>query len=98
MKESYGSRTAKELPMALIARFAVYGALRDGNQDNTEAAIVTGALQGRLNVNNGIVRIDNENMGVDPAVGVQKHFGAIVEVDGQERPFACQEGQTIDFS
>jgi len=27
-----------------------------------------------------------------------KHFGAIVEVDGMSRPFACQENQTIDFS
>ena len=35
--------------MALNVIFAVYGALRDGNQDNTEAAIVTTALQQRIN-------------------------------------------------
>ena len=85
--------------MALRVIFAVYGALRGGNQDNTEAAIVTGALQARIkNTPNGVVRINNVNMGVDPAPGVVKQFGAIVEVDGVRRAFACQEGQTIDFS
>jgi len=85
--------------MTLRVIFAVYGALRSGGQDNTEAAIVTDALQGQLNnMPNGVVRINNANMGVDPAPGVTKHFGAIVEVDGMSRPFACQENQTIDFS
>lgn len=87
--------------MALNVIFAVYGALRGGNQDNTEAAIVTRALQARIDDSpngNGVVKIDNANMGVDPAKGVRKHFAAIVEVDGRQRPFACGEGQTIDFS
>ena len=82
-------------------RFAVYGALRGGNQDNTEAAIVTGALQTAINKSpngSGVVRINNQNMGGDPAPGVQKHFGAIVEVNGINRPFACIENQTIDFT
>jgi hypothetical protein len=85
--------------MSLSVVFAVYGALRDGNQDNTEAAVVTGALREQLSNNpNGVVTINNANMGGDPAQGVEKHFGAIVEVDGVPRPFACLEGQTIDFS
>jgi hypothetical protein len=85
--------------MALRVIFAAYGALRGGGQDNTEAAIVTSALQQRLDQSpNGVVRINNATMGGDPAVNVTKHFGAIVEVDGVQRPFACQEGQTIDFS
>jgi hypothetical protein len=87
--------------MALNVIFAVYGALRDGNQDNTEAAIVTTALQRRINESpngNGVVTINNQNMEVDPAQGVRKHFAAIVEVDGVQRPFACEERQTIDFS
>ena len=85
--------------MALKVLFAAYGALRNGNQDNTEARIVTGVLQQRLNSTpNGVVKINNANMGGDPAPGVQKHFGAIVEVDGVPRPFACLENQTIDFS
>ena len=87
--------------MALNVIFAVYGALRDGNQDNTEAAIVTTALQQRINENpngNEVVRIDNGTMDGDPANGVRKHFAAIVEVDGVQRPFACEENQTIDFS
>ena len=81
--------------------FAVYGALRDGNQDKTEAAIVTGVLQTAIdNSPNGnrVVTINNANMGGDPAPGVQKHVGALVEVDGVPRPFACLENQTIDFS
>lgn len=85
--------------MALRVEFAVYGALRDGGQDNTEAAIVTSALQDQLNSTpNGVVHINNANMGVDPAPGVEKHFGAIVDVDGVPTPFACLENQTIDFS
>jgi hypothetical protein len=85
--------------MALQATFAVFGALRDGNQDNTEAAIVTAALQDQFGQHpNGVVTINNQTMGGDPAIGVQKHFGAIVEVDGVPRAFACQENQTIDFS
>jgi hypothetical protein len=82
-------------------KFAVYGALRDGNQDNTEAAVVTAALQTAIDNSphgNGVVTIDNNSMGGDPANRVQKHFGAIVEVDGTDRPFACLEGQTIDFT
>lgn len=87
--------------MPLRVTFAVYGALRGGNQDNTEAAIVTNALQEAINNSpngNGVVTINNTNMGGDPARGVEKHFGAIVEVDGVLRPFACLENQTIDFS
>jgi len=79
--------------------FAVYGALRGGNQDNTEAAIVTSQLQQLLdNTPNGVVQINDATMGPDPAVGVEKHFGAIVEVDGTPRPFACLQNQTIDFT
>ena len=85
--------------MTLKVVSASYGALRDGNPDRTEAAIVTSALQSRLDQTpSGLVRINNANMGGDPARGVQKHFGAIVEVDGTRKAFACLENQTIDFS
>jgi hypothetical protein len=87
--------------MALNVKFAVYGALEGGNQDSTKAADVKDALQQAINASpnlNGVVKINNENMGGDPAPGFRKHFGAIVEVDGVERPFACEENQTIDFS
>lgn len=85
--------------MAPRVIFAAYGALRDGDPDNTEAAIVTGALQQTLdNTPNGVVTINNTHLGGDPAPGADKHFGAIVEVNGVERPFACLEGQTIDFT
>ena len=85
--------------MALRVIFAVYGGLRGGGQDNTEAAIVTQTLQQRLNSSpRGVLAINNASMGGDPAVNVRKHFGAIVEVDGLQRAFACQEGQAIDFT
>jgi hypothetical protein len=91
--------------MAMRVILAIYGALNDGDADKTEAVIVTDALQAAIDASpnvNGVVRIDNDTMGVpapnDPAHGERKHFAAIVEVDGVERPFAAGEGQTIDFS
>jgi hypothetical protein len=85
----------------LLVKYAVYGALRGGNQDNTEAAIVTQPLQQAIDNSpnrNGVVKINNVNMGGDPARGVDKHFAAIVEINDVDRPFACRENQTIDFS
>jgi hypothetical protein len=80
-------------------QFAVYGALAGGDENKTEASVVTSALQNQLNSNpNGVVAINNTTMGGDPAPGWGKHFGAIVQVNGQALPFACEEGQTIDFS
>jgi len=85
--------------MAVTVRFAVYGALRDGDSDKTEAADVTAALQAAINKTAGeVVRIDNQTLGPDPAEGVRKHFGAIVDVNGRTRAFACEEDQTIDFT
>ena len=85
--------------MSVNVLFAAYGALRDGNSDKTEAAEVTRALQRAIDNTVGeVVVINNANMGGDPAVGVVKHFGAIVDVNGRRRTFACQEGQTIDFT
>jgi hypothetical protein len=92
--------------MPLKVKFAVYGGLRGGNQDDTQAAIVTEALQAAIDTSpngNGVVTIDNASMGGDPAPGVQKHFGAIVIIDEglpsqREQAFACVERQTIDFS
>jgi len=77
---------------------AVYGAL-DGSQV-PRARDVTHVLQTLLE-KSSVVEINNANMGGDPAIGVVKHFGAIVDV-GDPLPwrleFACQEGQTIDFA
>src|SRR4051794_37078325 len=100
-KTSRSARIRKELLIALKVIFAVYGALRGGNQDNTEAAIVTATLQQQIDSNPhhiGVVTINDTTTGGDPAVGVEKHFGAIVEVDGVQLPFACLQNQTIDFS
>jgi hypothetical protein len=83
--------------------FAVYGGLRDGNPDNAwqTAKDVTQALQTAIDNAAGLgqtVKIDNKNMGGDPAKHVKKQFGAIVEVNGVRRAFACQENETIDFT
>src|SRR5262249_32906538 len=100
-----GPRTRKGwLPMANTVKVlhAVYGAI-DGN-GVPQAQDVTAVLQTVLNKTpNGIVTINNTNMGGDPADRVVKHFCAIVrqhlEAFDQEwvAAFACQEGQTIDF-
>jgi predicted hydrolase (HD superfamily) len=85
--------------MAVKVIFAVYGGLRDGNPDKTEAKDVTQALQTAINNSVGeTVKIDNKTMGGDPARRVKKQFGAIVEVNGVKRAFACQENETIDFT
>jgi len=82
--------------MAVNVLFAVYGGLRNGDPLQEEAADVTQALQAHLNPgSSGTVVINNQNMGGDPAVGVVKHFGALIEVDGEHRAFACQENQEI---
>jgi hypothetical protein len=78
---------------------AAYGALIGGNENNMGASEVTHILQVLLDNNpNGVITIDNTTMGSDPASGNTKHFGAIVIVNGERLPFACEEGQTIDFS
>lgn len=78
--------------------YAVYGALAGGNENNTQAVNVTEALQNCIDASQGIVTINNENMGGDPSVGNKKHFAALCYTDGQNNvPFACIEGQTIDF-
>lgn len=82
--------------MAVNVLFAVYGGLRNGDPLQEEAADVTQALQAQLNPGStGTVLINSQNMGGDPAVGVVKHFGALVDVDGERRAYACQENQEI---
>jgi hypothetical protein len=79
--------------------FAVYGALRSGNPDGTEASEVTAQLQKALNNTPGEhVSIDNATSGGDAAPGVKKHFAATVVLDGLLHHFACKAGQEIDFS
>lgn len=78
-------------------KFAVYGALKGGNENSTQAIGVAGQLQKALDANDGIVKIDNSTFGTDPSKGNKKHFGALVTVSGTDHYFACEEGQTIDF-
>ncbi|MGE4279657.1 MAG: hypothetical protein AB7G62_08735 [Magnetospirillum sp.] len=82
----------------LTVKFAVYGALVGGDENKSAAVDVSAALQALIDSNQGIVNINNDNMGGDPAYGDVKHFAAIVALgDNDKRYFACQEGQTIDF-
>lgn len=79
-------------------KFAVYGALQDNNTNSIQAIDVTRQLQQQIDAHGGIVAINNTTMGSDPAYGIKKQFGAIVSVNGQDMPFACQEGQTVAFN
>ncbi|MCE1180912.1 MAG: hypothetical protein LWW81_01180 [Rhodocyclales bacterium] len=81
----------------LTVKFAVYGGLAGGNENSSQAIDATAVLQNQIDLNQGIVTIDNSSMGTDPSVGNQKYFGAIVSLNNVDRYFACQEGQTIDF-
>jgi hypothetical protein len=79
-------------------KFAVYGALQDDNAHTMHAIDVTRQLQQQIDAHGGIVAINNTSMGSDPAFGIKKQFAAIVSVNGQDLPFACQEGQTLVFN
>jgi hypothetical protein len=81
----------------LQVKFAVYGALQNGNPNAPHTMDVCKQLQMQLDASNGIVAINNATMGGDPLVGTLKHFGAIVTLNGRDYAFACQEGQSIDF-
>lgn len=84
--------------MSITVKFAVYGALKGGNENQTQAIDVSGPLQAQIDASQGIVNINNGTMGGDPSKGNGKHFAAIVDVDGNQNVcFACAEGQTIDF-
>jgi hypothetical protein len=76
---------------------AVFGALKGGDRIEPLAMDVVGPLQWQININAGVVQITAANLG-DPAPGVLKHFAAIVERNGKNYYYACQEGQTIDFT
>jgi hypothetical protein len=78
-------------------KFAVYGALSGGDENQTQAISVVTQLQTALDGNDGIVTISNNTFQADPSPGNQKHFGAVVTVDGTDLYYACQEDQTIDF-
>lgn len=88
----------------ITVRYAVYGALAKGNENDAQAADVTSALQNAINdpkSDGGIVTINNASMGGDPSKGNGKgngkHFGAAISRDGGMFYFACAEGQTIAF-
>ncbi len=80
-----------------IVKFAVYGALAQGDPKLSRTANVQMALQVAIAGNNGVVKINNQTLGCDPAVGTEKQFGAVVALDTVDHYFACKEGQTIDF-
>lgn len=81
-------------------KFAVYGALKDGNQIQAQAIKVTSELQDLLDQSDrqGVILIGNDTLGQDPSKGNGKHFAAIVSLNGVDHYFACGENQTIDFN
>jgi len=82
--------------MTLTVLFAVYGALPGGIPNEAKAYNVKAQLQSLIDSNDGVVGINDASFG-DPAIGNTKHFGAVVERNGRNYFFACQEDQTIDF-
>jgi hypothetical protein len=86
--------------------FAVFGALKDADPKKGEGEDVKLKLQDLLNdaKNNAVVKISTGSNGhfPDPAPGVPKHFGAIVETESEGKTwgnvcYACKENDTIDF-
>jgi hypothetical protein len=87
--------------------FAVYGGVRNKVPDDVPTWDVTERLQTAIDkallpggpTPRGHVKIDRFSMDGDPANGVDKSFGAIVEYPGGRRvPFAGRERDVIDFS
>lgn len=81
----------------LLIKYAVYGALPNGNSQNARAFDVMPRLKTIFEFGSTVVAINDENFG-DPAPGYLKHFGAVVNCDGTDFYFGCQENQSIDFS
>lgn len=81
----------------MTVKFASYGALPGGSASQAHAFDVTPIVQAMLNQSGGPVACNNSSFG-DPSVGFTKHFAAVVTRGGADHYFACQEGQTIDFS
>jgi hypothetical protein len=89
----------------LTVRVAVWGGRRGKNPDDVPTADVTDVLQTQIKKsmlgggpNSGHVKIDRLTFG-DPAGGVEKHFGAVVDYPGgRRRFFACKEDDTVDFT
>lgn len=81
--------------MSFIVDYAVYGALAGGNAQSAQCVSVTSALSRVLNNPGGGTAVCGNNLlGLDPSPGNTKHFGALVN----NRYFACQEGQSINFN
>ena len=81
----------------ITVEFAVYGALKNGDENDCRAADVKTLLQKLIDSQEGIVTIDNSTMGGDPCPGNGKHFGAQITRSDGTYYYACQEGQKIDF-
>ena len=82
----------------LKVQFAVYGALKNGDPNATQAIDATAIVQQLITQRSGQVKIDNSTIGSDPSPGNVKHFAAVVvSLAGVNQAFACQEGQTINF-
>lgn len=78
-------------------KFAVWGAIPNGDAKKDEAGDISEMLQAILNSRGSVVKFTTDNFH-DTAKGHEKHFAGIVARDGADHYFACAEGQSIDFS
>lgn len=79
-------------------KYAVYGAFGGPTSQDPVGFDVREKLQAAIDSQGGIVTIDNNTFGFDPLPNAVKHFGALVTVGNQDVPYACKEGQKIDFN
>jgi len=83
--------------------FATYGAITSSpDSDDTSTAIFCAAAVKNLieealeeGGDRALIKIDNDTIGFDPAVGNTKHFAMAVEIDGKLQYAACEEGQEL---
>jgi len=83
-------------------KFAVYGALNGGNENNSQAVSVVDALQNLLQRPGGessIIKINDQNLSqVGFSSGNKKSFAACLSIGGRDVYFACKEGETVNFN
>jgi hypothetical protein len=84
--------------MDFAVRFAIYGALRGGNPETAVAYDVTERLQYEIDQSRSKQVKANSEIFDDPSPGTKKQFGAIINRDGTDFLFACEEGQMINFA
>lgn len=87
-------------PLRCDVHMANYGGLPGGNMLDMRVSDVRNVIAGFLfdESNQGqALKIDNDNMGGDPAPYAPKQFVACIDFEGQTYAFACKEGESVTF-